>query len=118
MAVSIAYDNSNAALTVSNTELSLVSGTSSLQTITTAGVYQVFLDPVTNLAKGDEFSLKIYEKARSGGTKRVVFQMKISDAQAELWCTPPLMLINGWDVTLIRTAGSDRAFDYSIRKAG
>lgn len=106
------------ALTVSNTELSLISGTSSLQNNTTAGVYQLFIDPVTNMAKGDEFLIKIYEKVRSGGTKRVVYQTKISDAQAENFCTPPLLLLNGWDCTMQRTAGSDRAFDTSIRRAG
>src|SRR5688572_812266 len=115
MAVAIAFDNSNTALAVSTTELSLVSGTSSLQANTTAGFYQLFLDGVTNMAKGDEFVVKVKEKARAGGTQRIVFQARLSDAQSELFCTPPLTLLNGWDMTIQKIAGTDRSFDYSIR---
>lgn len=114
MAISEAYTQS--ALSVSTTELSLVSGTSSLQTITTAGVYQLWLDPVTNMAKGDEFIVKVYEKVISGGTKRVVWSATISDAQATLFVMPTLVLKNGWDMTIQKIAGTDRAFDASIRK--
>lgn len=114
MAITEAYTQS--ALSVSTTELSLISGTSSLQTNTTAGMYQLWLDPVTNMAKGDEFVVKVYEKVLSSGTKRVVWQATICDAQSTLFVMPPLILMNGWDMTIQRTAGSDRAFDASIRK--
>jgi len=114
MTVSAAYENT--ALSVSNTELSLITGTSSRQHNTTAGVYQLFIDGVTNMVKGDEFKVRVYEKCRASGTDRQVFSAILSDAQSELFVTPPLMLLNGWDFTMIRTAGSDRAFDTSIRK--
>lgn len=115
MAVTAAYEQT--ALSVSTTELSLINGTSTLTANTTAGVYQLFIDGVANMAKGDEFLVRITEKVRSGGTARIVFQTKISDAQAEAFVAPPLMLLNGWHMTLTRTAGSDRAFDTSIRRA-
>lgn len=115
MTVSAAYEQT--ALTVSTTELSLISGTSTLQNNTTAGCYQLFIDPVANMAKSDRFLVKIYEKVRSGGTKRGVYQTQIYNAQSEIWCMPPLMLLNGWDMTIIKVAGTDRAFDTSIRKA-
>lgn len=114
MAITQVYSQS--ALSVSTTELSLVSGTSTLQTVTTAGIYQLWLDPVTNMAKGDEFLVKVYEKVLTGGTKRVVWSACISDAQSTLFVMPTLILMNGWDMTIQRTAGSDRAFDASIRK--
>lgn len=106
------------ALTVSTTELSLISGTSTLQNNTTAGVYQLFVDGVANMAKGDEFVVRGYEKVRSGGTKRQYLKVVLSDAQSEPLVLPPMTLINGWDFTIQRTGGSDRAFDTSIRKVG
>lgn len=105
-------------VTVGSSELSIVSGTTSLQTITTAGVYQLWVDPVgAGLAKGDEFIIRIYEKVEAtGGTKRVAMSATLSDAQSELWVSPALTLMNGWDMTLQKVAGTDRAFDASIRK--
>lgn len=116
MAVTAAFEQT--ALTVSTTELSLLNGTSTLTANTTAGCYQLFVDGVANMAKGDEFLIKITEKVRASGTVRIVFQAKISDAQSEAFVTPPLLLLNGWHMTMTRTAGSDRAFDTSIRRAG
>ena len=114
MAISEAYSFS--AVTVSTAEISFVSGTSSLQAITTAGVYQLWVDPVTNMAKADEFLIKCYEKVKSAGTKRVFAQWNLLGIQAELFVTPTLILLNGWDFTIIKVAGTDRAFDGSIRK--
>lgn len=106
------------ALSVDGTELSLISGTSTLANDTTAGVYQLLVDGVANMVKGDEFVVRAYEKTRSGGTKRKVFQALLNDAQSEIFVTPPLTLLNGWDFTMQRTAGTARAFDTSIRKVG
>lgn len=103
------------ALSVSTIELSLVSGTSSLQTVTTDGVYQLWVD-AANMAKADEFRVKAYEKVLSTGTKRVFCQWTLLGAQAEIFCTPSFILIAGWDFTLTKIAGTDRAFDASIRQ--
>lgn len=105
-------------VTVGASELSIVSGTTSLQTVTDDGVYQLWLDPVgAGMTKGDEFLVKIYEKVEAtGGTKRVVFQATMSDAQSELFVTPTLILMHGWDMTIQKIAGTDRAWDASIRK--
>lgn len=105
------------ALSVDGTELSLISGTSSLQANTDDCVAQLFVD-ASNMAKGDEFVIRAYETVRGSGTKRKVFQAVLADTQSELFCTPTLVLCNGWDFTMQRTAGSARAFDTSIRKVG
>jgi nitrogen fixation protein len=106
------------AVSISGTEISIISGTSSLQSKTDNGVYSLILDPVqAALAKGDYFQVKIYEKVLSGGTQRVMFQTIIGNAQAEPWLFPPLMLKNGWDMTLKKIAGTDRNWDASIRGA-
>ena len=105
-------------LSVSTTELSLVSGTSSLQSVTDDGVYQVFLD-LNALAVGDSFTLRIKEKVHASATQRVAWAAIISHAQGAdgaVFVSPSLMLLHGWDITIIRTAGSDRTIPYSIRK--
>lgn len=104
--------------TVSTTELSLLNGSSTLTANTTAGCYQLFVDGVANMAKNDEFKIRIYEKVHASGTMRVVFSAVLSDAQSEVFCTPSLLLLNGWQMTIVKVAGTDRAFDASIRKAG
>lgn len=115
MAISEPYELDG--VTVGATELSIVSGTTTLQTITDDGVYQLWVDPVTNMAKGDEFAIRIYEKVEgTGGTKRQVFKAVLTDIQVENFVTPMLLLINGWDMTIQKVAGTDRAFDASIRK--
>lgn len=103
-------------VTVGASELSIVSGTTSLQTITDDGVYQLFIDGAV-FAKGDEFVVRIYEKVEgTGGTKRVTATFYLMGAQAQNFVTPALLLINGWDMTIQKIAGSDRAVDASIRK--
>lgn len=115
MAISEPYELDG--VTVGTTELSIVSGTTSLQTITDDGVYQLWVDGVANMVKSDEFIIRIYEKVEAtGGTKRVVFSAVLSDAQSEIFVTPMLILMHGWDMTIQRTGGADRAFDASIRK--
>lgn len=114
MAVTQPYVGS---FTASTTELSLVSGTSTLQNITTAGCYQAFLD-LTNMANGDVYEFRIYEKVQSGSTKHIIQCYTFTDAQGAdnaIWVSPALMLLNGWDFTLKRTAGADRTIEYSIR---
>lgn len=114
MAVTTAFELS--AVTVGATELSIVSGTTTLQNNTTAGVYQLVID-AANMAKGDEFIVKLYEKCKAAGTKRVFSAWSLLGVQSELFITPSFMLLNGWDMTITKLVGTDRAFDASIRKA-
>jgi hypothetical protein len=113
MAISEAWSLS--AVTVGSTELSIISGTTVLQTNTTAGVYQLFVDPVTNMAKSDQFKVRIYEKVKAG-TKRVVFSQLITNTQSENLVFPSMILMNGFDFTIQKVNGTDRAFDASVRK--
>jgi len=106
------------AVTITNVETSLAvdGGSTTLQTLTNKGVYCLFLDGVSAMAKGDEFTVKIYEKASTGATKRVFLKATISDTQSEPYLIPHVMLGIGWDMTLQRTGGSNRAFSWSIRQ--
>lgn len=105
------------AVTVGATELSIVSGTTSLQTITDDGLYQLWVDPVTNMAVGDKFVIRIYEKVEgTGGTKRQFYETEYHHDIDIIFVSPVFCLINGWDMTIQKVSGTDRAFSASIRK--
>jgi hypothetical protein len=114
MAISITFATGSA-VTISTTEISLLSGTSTLQTNTTVGLFQAVID-TNNLAAGDVFEWRLYEKAIAAGTKRLAEYARIGNAQGKPnWISPAVTLGAGWDMTLIKVAGTDRAFDWSIR---
>lgn len=87
---------------------------------TTDGVYQVFLD-VSDMVAGDQLQIRIYEKCRSVDTQRVIFESIITGAQADLWVSPSLILLHGWDVTgdaltLSATNAAGITVNWSIRQ--
>lgn len=103
-------------VTVGTTAISIPSGTTTPSSITDDGVYQLWVDGGT-MAKGDEFRITIKEKVEgTGGTQKTVFAATLADVQSEVFVTPMLILINGWDMLIAKIAGTDRAFDASIRK--
>ena len=113
MAVTAYVEASKTSL--STTEWSLVNNSSTIATDTTAAVIQVLLD-LSNLAAGDVFRFRVYEKVKSASTQRVVFSAFFSGVQGNPnFASPSLMLLNGWDATLIKISGTDRTIDWSIR---
>lgn len=117
MAIDLSYAEGNA-VTITNTETSIAvdGGTTTLPTLTDVGVYQIFIDGVANMAKGDEYLIRVYEKTSSSGTKRVIMQARILGTQSEPWVSPNVLLGVGWDVTMQRISATSRAFDWSIRR--
>jgi|SRR6478736_4775783 len=106
---------SQSAQTISSTEYSLTANSTSLATVTTVAVISVWID-VNALAAGDEFELAILEKAVSGGTQRRMVIATLVGAQADpLFVTAGWQVGVGWDVTLKKIAGTDRAFSWTIR---
>lgn len=97
------------------TEYSLTGNTASVQTQTADGIYAPFID-CSAVARGDIYRLKAYEKVLAAGTQRKFMQYDIRNQQTNPLITiPPVMLLNGWDFTLQRIAGSDRTITYSVR---
>lgn len=113
MAITEAY----AAITgITSTEWSLTTDTASPQTKTEDACVQVFLD-LSALALGDKYRFRIYEKVRATGTQRQIAQFVFANAQAKpVWASPTLILLHGWDVTLQKLAGGDRAIPFSVRE--
>lgn len=116
MPVTVAFSGSE---TIGTTEWSLTTDTSGPDADTTAGGFTVFLD-LSALQAGDRFQFRIYEKVLSGGTQRVAMLVTFEHAQGTdgaIWVSPCLPLLNGWDMTLKKAAGTDRNIDWSIRKS-
>lgn len=115
MAITVHAELDN--VTVGATELSIISGTTTLSTDTTDGVFQLWVDDQTLMTKTEEYAIRIYEKVEeTGGSKRLVFKATLKGVQSEIFVSPTLVLMHGWDMTLQKIAGTDRAFDANIRK--
>ncbi len=119
MALSLTYVTGTG-ITITNAETSIgvTDGTTTgvPQSLTDDGIYYVTIDGVANMVKGDEYRIRVYEKARSGGTQRVLFETRMCDAQSELIRLPPFDLGVGWDVTMLRVSSTSRAFDWRITR--
>lgn len=114
MSISIYADGTKSSL--STTEWSMTTNTGGPDVDTNAGVYQAFID-LHNLAAGDVFEFRVYEKVLSSSTQRLVFSASFAGAQgAPNWVSPSLILYQGWDMTLIKISGTDRDVDWSIRR--
>lgn len=116
MAITEAYTGTNGSW---GTEWSLTNNSTTIAARTTAGVYSVFID-INAMALGDTYEFRAYEKTRSADTQRVAQIYTFSHAPGAdnaIWYSEPIPLLNGWDFTLKRTAGSDRTITWSVRAA-
>jgi len=113
MAITALYENS---ASISTTEYSLTNNSTSLATKTDDGVFQCFLN-LTNMAAGDQYELKVYEKVTSAGSQIMLHRAVFTGAQSPVgYALPSLILMHGWDISLKRLAGSDRTIFWSIRQ--
>lgn len=113
MAITEAFQNSQ---TVGTTEHYLASDSTTKTDQTDDGVYQLWLE-LNNLAAGDEYRIRGYEKISSGGTSRIFVEWTIAGAQIEpTWVSPSFILLHGWEFSLTKLAGTDRSIAWSIRK--
>lgn len=115
MAISAPYEFT---ATLSGVELSMTNNSATIAALAVAGVFQAFVD-FGIAAAGDSFLVTIYEKALSATTQRRVQTFTISAAAAlanPLWCSPSLVLLRGYDFTILQTAGTYRSVSWSIRQ--
>lgn len=97
----------NEAFTVNSTSLN-----------TDAAAVQLWVD-TTDMVKGDELMIRLYEKVEAtGGAQRLVQQWTLLGVQATNFVTPVFLVMNGWEFTLDCIAGTSITVDASIRKAG
>ena len=100
---------------VSTTEYSLTNGTTTLATQAVVGMYQAVLD-LNAVAAGDAFEFRVYEKSRAADTKRLSFYAAFAGAQScPVWFSPAVLLGAGWEMSIVKTAGTDRTITWSVR---
>lgn len=99
--------------TISTTEWSLTTDTAGPDAETSDGTFCVVLD-TSAIAAGDVFELRFYEKARSGDTQRLMWSATLGVGPGHV--SPWMPGMHGWDFTLVKISGTDRAILWSIRK--
>ena len=100
--------------TVDGTEWSMTTDTAGPDNDTTAGTYQPVID-LNAVAAGDTYQIRLYGKSRAADTQRLIQEWIIVGAQASpIWIGPEVTLISGWDFTLKKLSGTDRAITWSI----
>ena len=88
-----------------------------LATVTDAGTYALAVD-CANMTAGDTVVLRLYGKARSSDTERLMFESSYDNAQADpLKMSFAVMSPHHLKATLTQTAGSARAFPWAIYAA-
>lgn len=111
MAISEQYAGSEA---VGATEWSCTTDTGGPDVDTSDGIYQAFFD-VSDMVAGDVLRIRVYERVQSSSTQRVVYEAILTDAQSESFVLPSLILLHGWDITLLAVSGTITV-EWSIRR--
>lgn len=96
------------ALAVSSTELSVISGTSTLQTDATDGLFNLELD-LSDMVNADRLEIRRYATARASGAKRVAECYVVQNLQggdSAIWTSAFFANMHGFDWTLKATAGT------------
>lgn len=74
---------------------------------------QAYLD-LSAMAAGDQYRIRVYEKVNAG-TQRVLYEAWVSGAQSQIWVLPPFYVRDGWNIGLLKIAGTDRTIPWSLR---
>lgn len=101
--------------TVGTTEWSLTTDTAGPDLATDDKAVQVWIETQA-LTDADLFQIKMYEKVRSADSQQLAWVRNILGGQTELMYVIPVRSgLHGWDVTLKKISGTDRAINWSLR---
>ncbi len=70
---------------------------------------------VNAVAAGDEFLFQVYDKVNAG-TARARWYQRVTGAYPLLVSSPRMTLCEGWEASVTKVTGTDRAIAWSIRK--
>lgn len=117
MAIDTVYRTGNN-VSVTATELFLTTndGTTTDTDQTDDGVYELWVDGRAALLKGDEFRLRVYEKAHASATRATIVDRRIKGAQTRPTIIKGLVLGVGWNMSLQRISATSRNFYWTIRR--
>lgn len=100
--------------TIGTTEYFLASDSTVATYQTEDCVLQVWLE-LNNMTAAEQYRFKVYEKVNAG-TARVVYEAVYTGAQSRLEVSPALIVGEGWEASLTKLTGTDRAIAWSLRK--
>ena len=103
------------AVKIDGSQTSVVSTEHTLATVTDSGVYQLAVD-VAAMVAGDIVELRIYGKARTADTERLLFRGSYGPVvvATPLVVSTPIVSPHHLKATLKQTAGTGRAFPWAI----
>lgn len=104
---------SGSTVTTDGTEQTLYTGS-------TAGTYQLYVS-LNNMAISDEIELRLKIKTLSTSTSRVLWFQPFRHAQgadAAIAVSPPIAVVHEIAITITRTAGTDRSYEWSLVNYG
>ena len=102
--------------TISTTEYYLASASTVKTDQVDDCLLSVWIDFGAMLA-GDQYRVKLYEKATAAGTQRSFEIGIVTGAQTFPWVSPALFVGHAWEVSVTKLAGTDRSINWSLRKA-
>ena len=103
------------AASIGSSEYFLASDSTSASYQTVDCVVQALID-LSNLAAGDQYEIKVYEKA-DGTNARIMYQATVTGAQSPpIFATPAFVVGTGWEVSVKKLAGTDRSIGWSLNK--
>jgi len=102
----------------SGSQTATISTEHTLDTIATAGVFILAID-MAALVAGDVVEVRIYGKARTGDTERLLHRGTYGPAAlaSPLIMSVPIVSPHHFKATLKQTAGTGRAFPWAIYEA-
>ncbi len=100
---------------ISGTEYSLTNNSTTIATQTTDAQVDAILD-FSDMTVTEQYEIKVYEKTRSGDSQMLVFPaITLTGVQPSALTILTPLLMNGWDITVKKIAGTDRTIKWSIR---
>jgi hypothetical protein len=111
MAITITSDSA----TISTTEYFLASDSTTATYQTSKCAVQLFLD-LSALTVTETYTLKWYEKVNAGTARQFVATTTFTGVQSPAnYASLQYIVGEGWEVSLTRTAGTDRSISWSLR---
>lgn len=110
----MAFATTTGSATIGATEFSIIAGSTTLPTETTDLVSGAMVG-FQNLLAGDVYRVRVYES--DGTTKRAAGEWFLAHAQSiPHHLIPPVLLMVGYDITVTKIAGTDRAITWAYSR--
>lgn len=112
--MTVPYTNTTGSASISSTEYSLPTASTTRVAQTTLGRLECLID-ASAMTATETYDVFVYDKV-NGGTQRLIYSDRLVGVQAYLYRVPVIYLCEGWDISMIKVAGTDRTIAWSIRQ--